>query len=357
MLEKTQTTEVENQQYAIQNELQRLKHSKEHRSESQFTSANRPANRSGVSPMKSLLLTFSFAMLIVIGSFARAEISVISCSEAHRLIEHPNVTGRPIVIDTRGGYKDYFKGHIPTAHHLNFDTLRGTDLGVPVQYLPDDLTKALLTRAGIDKQRTHILYATGDKLPNDEILSTSMVAYVLEKFGVEEIRIIDGGLAEWQRQKLPTTQEYFGNPAGKLPDVAKKSIGIDLVEILSKKDKANVVLVDARPHNEYVGEDDIWLRKGHIPGAISFHWARLMEKDNTHKFIAKDKALAELRSAGLTNDKEIVVYCGTSREGSLLRFYLAHVAGFPNVRLYEGSWKEYASLKQYPAETQENKAK
>jgi thiosulfate/3-mercaptopyruvate sulfurtransferase len=188
-------------------------------------------------------------------------------------------------------------------------------------------------------------------------LSTSMVAYVLEKFGVEDVRIIDGGLAEWQKLGLPITQEYFGNPPGTLPEVAKKDIGIAVEELLSKKEKNNVVLVDARPHNEYIGDDDVWLRKGHIPGAISFHWARLMEKDNTHKFIPKEKAIAELKNAGLTKDKEIIVYCGTSREGSLLRFYLAHVAEYPNVRLYEGSWKEYASLKKYPAKTKENKAK
>jgi thiosulfate/3-mercaptopyruvate sulfurtransferase len=307
--------------------------------------------------MKSVLFAWSLVLLILGGSFSRAEISVISCGEAKRMIENPKETERPIVIDTRGGYKDYFRGHFPSAHHLNFDTLRGTDLGVPVQYLPDDLTKALLIRAGIDKSRTHILYATGDKLPNDEILSTSMVAYVLEKFGVEEIRIVDGGLAEWQKQKFPTTQEYFGNPPGKLPETMKKNIGIAIDEVLAKKDQPNVLLVDARPHNEYIGDDDVWLRKGHIPGAISFHWARLMEKDNTHKFLAKDKALAELASAGVSKDKEIIVYCGTSREGSLLRFYLAHVAGFPNVRLYEGSWKEYAALKNHPAETKENKAK
>ncbi len=45
------------------------------------------------------------------------------------------------------------------------------------------------------------------------------------------------------------------------------------------------------------------------------------------------------------------MYCGTSREGSLLRFYLRHVAKYPNVRLYEGSWKEYVSLKQHAVET------
>jgi thiosulfate/3-mercaptopyruvate sulfurtransferase len=296
-------------------------------------------------------------VLLLAGSTARADIGIISPSEARQLIEAPDAAKRPIVLDTRGGYKDYFRGHLPTAHHLNFDTLRGTDHGVPVQYLPDDLTRALLIRAGIDRNRMHLIYATGDALPNDEILSASMVAYVLEKFGVQDIRIVDGGLPEWQKAKLPVTQEYFGNPPGTLPEKENRGIALTIDDILARKGKPGVVLVDARPHNEYLGDDEIWLRKGHIPGAISFHWARLMEQDNTHKFRPFPQIQADLEAAGLTPDKEILVYCGTSREGSLLRFYLKHVAKYSNVRLYEGSWKEYVSLKQHPAETKENKAR
>jgi len=285
---------------------------------------------------------------------ADAQIGIVSPQDAWAMIESPEKDQRPIVLDTRGGYKDYFRGHLPTAHHINFGTLRGTDNGVPVQYLPDELTAALLMRAGVDQDRTHLVYATGDVLPNDEVLSATMVAYVLEKFGVENIQIVDGGLAHWKQQGLPTTQEYFGNPRGELPAMMNKDIGIDVVELLKRKQQPGTVLVDARPHNEYIGEDDIWLRKGHIPGAISFHWARLMAEDNTHKFLPYESVKQQLESAGITPDKEVIVYCGTSREGSLLRFYLKHVARYPNVRLYEGSWKEYASLKQYPAETKEN---
>ncbi len=110
--------------------------------------------------------------------------------------------------------------------------------------------------------------------------------------------------------------------------------------------------------NEYLGQDEIWLRKGHIPGATSFHWARLMEKDNTHKFKPFAEVKAELEAAGITPDKNIICYCGTSREGSLLRFYLAHVAGYPKVRLYEGAWKEYVWVKNksLPADTSAPKA-
>lgn len=301
---------------------------------------------------KQILTSLLSALLTVIAtSRATAEIGIISPAQAKALIENSDPKARPVVLDTRGGYKDYFRGHLPTAHHINFDTLRGTDQGVPVQYLPTELTKQLLIRAGADKDRTHIIYATGEALPNDEILSASMVAFVLEKYGIKDIRILDGGLPAYKMAGLPVTQEYFGNPKGKLPRKGDPSIALDINDVLRLKNNQGVVLVDARPNNEYLGNDEIWLRKGHIPGAISFHWARLMSSTNTHQFKSPAEVNEQLTAAGLTADKDILVYCGTSREGSLLRFSLKHVMKYPNVRLYEGSWKEYVHLKQYPAET------
>src|SRR5690606_29807986 len=105
-------------------------------------------------------------LMLLAASPVMAEIGIVSPVEAARLIEEAAEDEQPIVLDTRGGYKDYFRSHLPTAHHLNFDTLRGTDQGVPVQYLPGDLTKALLMRAGVNRERTHLIYATGDRLPN-----------------------------------------------------------------------------------------------------------------------------------------------------------------------------------------------
>ena len=294
------------------------------------------------------------SLLAALVCASRADIGIVSPEDAKKLIENPDAKARPIVLDTRGGYKDYFRGHLPTAHHMEFDTLRGTDNGVPVQYLPPDLTKALLLRAGVDKSRTHLIYATGEALPNDEILSASMVAFVLEKYGIKDIKIVDGGLPGWKAAGFKPTQEYFGNPPGSLPAESHPEIALNIDDVLKYKDQPGYLLVDARPINEYEGNDEIWLRKGHIPGAISFHWARLMEKDNTHKFKPYAETKAALEAAGITKDKDILCYCGTSREGSLLRFYLKHVADYPKVHLYEGAWKEYVWLKNksLPAETE-----
>jgi thiosulfate/3-mercaptopyruvate sulfurtransferase len=285
----------------------------------------------------------------------RADIGLISPADAKALIENTDPAKRPVVLDTRGGYKDYFRGHLPTAHHLNFDTLRGTDTAVPVQYLPDELTATLLVRAGVDKDRLHLVYATGDTLPNDEILSATMVAYVLEKFGVEDIRIVDGGLKGWIEAGLEPVQAYFGNPTDTLPEKRRPEIAADIDDVLAAKGKDDVVLVDARPHNEFIGDDDVWFRKGHIPGAVGFHWAKLMDGKNTHRFKSVEDVKKDLEAAGITPDKTIICYCGTSREGSLVRFYLKHLAGYPKVVLYEGAWKEYVWIRDQslPAETGE----
>ncbi len=282
--------------------------------------------------------------LALLATAVHADIGLISPADAKKLLDHPDPAQRPIVLDTRGGYKDYFRGHLPQAHHINFDTLRGTDQAVPVQYLPDSITKALLKRAGADKDRLHLVYATGAALPNDEILSTSMVVYVLEKYGIQNIRVVDGGLAGWVKAGLKPVREYFGNPPGSLPWRGDKGIGVDVKTVSAHAGKPGNLLVDARPLNEYQGNDDVWLRKGHIPGAISFHWARLMDGGNTHQFKSTAQMKRELQSAGITPDKDIICYCGTSREGSLLYFTLKHVLGYPKVRLYEGSWKEYVWL-------------
>ena len=297
-------------------------------------------------------LTFAVAAFVCAGAPARADIGILTPAQARQLIQHPEPARRPVVFDTRGGYKDYFRGHLPTAQHLAFDTLRGTDQGVPVQYLPDPLTRLLLTRAGVDRDRLHVVYAAGGELPQDDILSSTMVAYVLEKFGVQNIGIVDGGLQEWVKQGFAPVQDYFGNPPGRLPEVADAGVAATLGEVRGHGVKPGHVLVDARPLAEFRGEDDVWLRKGHIPGAISFHWARLMDPSNTHKFRPLSEVKAELEKAGITPDKNIICYCGTSREGSLLRFYLKHVAGYPQVRLYEGAWKEYvwAENQSLPAE-------
>ena len=74
--------------------------------------------------MKYILPLITTTLLTVLSCQATAEIGVISPADAKKLIENPDAKARPLVLDTRGGCKDYFRGHLPTAHHLESDNVR-----------------------------------------------------------------------------------------------------------------------------------------------------------------------------------------------------------------------------------------
>lgn len=298
--------------------------------------------------MKFLTSTAIVSLLVASPLLALDSTSFMEPSALEETLKKNGANNELLILDTRSNYKGYIKAHVPTARHLNFATLRGTDEnGVPVQYLPDDLTSELLRRAGVRKDQPTLVYAGSQ---GDDILSASMVAYVLEKFGVKSVKILDGGLDAYLAT-AEGSRDYPVIPKGNISDKSiDNSIGIAVDELVKKNKKGDIVLIDARPPVEYLGNDDIWPRQGHIPGAHNIPWQTVVEKSNTHKFKEWSSVKDTFEKIGATANKEIVVYCGTSREGSLLRYYLTHEADYKNVRLYEGSWKEYSSIKKLPIE-------
>ena len=85
------------------------------------------------------------------------------------------------------------------------------------------------------------------------------------------------------------------------------------------------------------------MRHGHIPGAINHYWQDdLTQEGFGHVW----KPAAELRRAyaaqGITPDKDIIAYCNSATEASHVHFTLRYLLGYPRVRIYVGSWTEWA---------------
>lgn len=305
----------------------------------------------GAASFASAAVLWGSAATVAVGYSTKSVAPLISAEDLEKEIARKDFSEDMLILDTRSRYKDYIKGHVPMARHLNFGTLRGTDEnGVPVQYLPADLTRNLLERAGVSENKRVVVYADST---GDDILSASMVAYVLEKHGVDKVQILNGGLSHFAKTGK-VSRKYPKIPAGKMGKVEHTKMGIDVAELVAKNKDKNIVLVDARPSTEYLGKDDIWPRQGHIPGAVNIPWQTVVTENNTHLFRPWNQVKKTFFDAGVKPDQEVVVYCGTSREGSLLRFYLTHIAGYKNVRLYEGSWKEYSSISKLPVELKAN---
>ena len=249
------------------------------------------------------------------------------------------------ILDVRTDPYEYFRGHVPNAVHIADNTLRGPKDGMPVQYLPPDISAQLFARAGIHNDYKIIIYSEGAN-----VLGATMTAYALERMGHSGVMVIDGGWSVYKTSH-PTSQIYPTYKTEQLLSRDNKEVYVTTEEVRNLIGKPGVLFIDARPNKLYTGEVTYWTRNGHIPGAINIDWHVLVNESNPHKFKSIDEIKAVYVAKGVKGTEDIIVYCGTSREATLEYFVLKHMMGYPKVRLYEGSWTEYSSHPDLPVET------
>ena len=116
------------------------------------------------------------------------------------------------------------------------------------------------------------------------------------------------------------------------------------------------MLVDVRSPPEFSGEVfapqtpvKFGERAGHIPGAVHIPCPLTENEDGSYKTEAELRTLFE--GKGVTPDKGAIVYCTIGARSANTWFALKHLLGYPNARLYDGSWGERGNLMGAPIES------
>jgi thiosulfate/3-mercaptopyruvate sulfurtransferase len=158
--------------------------------------------------------------------------------------------------------------------------------------------------------------------------------------------VLDGGFRKWLKEGRPLTQAtpqpvkviYVAQPrnewALKTGDLAGRA----------------AVMLDARSIAEYAGKDAGGARQaGHIPGAKSLPWNLLGGELATFKDAeAMRRVLAE---HGVTpNHQDIITYCNPGLGRSTFLQMALESLGYDKVKVYSGSWIEWASDPARPIE-------
>jgi thiosulfate/3-mercaptopyruvate sulfurtransferase len=171
--------------------------------------------------------------------------------------------------------------------------------------------------------------------------------WFLEYFAHPDTRLLDGGFDAWRREGLPVSRD--ANPARTTDWTGSREARTlatwrDVAGALDRKD---AVILDTRSDGEYLGTNVRAKRGGAIPGAKHIEWTKNLDEQGAFKPAAELRRLYE--GAGITPDREVITYCQGGYRAA--HSYLAlRLLGYPRVRSYVGSWKEWGDREDLPIE-------
>lgn len=265
--------------------------------------------------------------------------------------------GRLVVLHVTGNWpEDYDDGHIPGAVHLA--TSRLEDPHDWNRRSPGELEAALLG-LGITARTTVVAYGRdveenssgGAYRPGQ--LAAARALLILAYAGVEDIRLLDGGLGSWagsglpleRKRRQPAPASEFGATIPARPQVI---IDIDEAKaILADRAGSALVSVRSRPEQTgtasgygYIGPagriaGDVWGNAG----SDANHMEHYRNPDSTMR--AHPEIAARWAGAGITPDRRVAFYCGTGWRASEA-WLCAYLQGWPRVAVYDGGWFEWS---------------
>jgi thiosulfate/3-mercaptopyruvate sulfurtransferase len=257
-----------------------------------------------------------------------------------RLVDNAWLTSRlsdeqTRIIDPRPRLK-YLQGHIPKAVNLPLSEIYDKET---LELQPDEKLDAIFGRAGIGMDSNVTLYDSYDGQ------SAAMLGWLLEYLGHSEVSILSNYLEGWTKQGgqllyRPVIVEPRSFSAK--PNVLGRAAVNDVLR------RGDSKLLDFRGEDEFRGKVSTEPRSGHIPGAVNVPWTELIGRDD--QFLKSQSELSQVfADAGLNEQNRIIAYCSNGPRAALGYIALQQL-GYQKVRVYDGSFHQWARTEDLPLE-------
>lgn len=241
-----------------------------------------------------------------------------STEVAPPFVDAAQVAADERVLDVRGNGP--FEGsRLPGAVQLDESRLRATVDGVPGQVAAVTDLQAAFGEAGLSADVPVVVYGAATDT------TAARVVWTLQYVGMTEVLLMDGGFDAWTG--MTESGERVAPEATPFAATVNTEIIADADYVNARLDDVSVVIYDVRTAGEY--------EAGHIPGAINVDW-QSMVRAGALKPADEVRALLEPATG------ETIVYCQTGSRAAV-GFLVLQWLGYPNVRLYDGSWADWSA--------------
>jgi thiosulfate/3-mercaptopyruvate sulfurtransferase len=264
---------------------------------------------------------------------------LVTPPELARTLERDG-TKRPLLLDLRPP-EAYVAGHIPGAVHLDLwgVSLIDTDPAPLKAFMW--MVEHVLAAHGVDASTPVVVY------DDQSGIRAARAFWFLEYFGHPSVQLLDGGFTAWISAGLPVARDAAPPPKSEWTGTREDQKLATWKEVRSALGRADTVILDTRTDGEYTGAAVRARRGGAVPGAVHIEWTRNLTAEGDFKPSSELKKMYE--DAGVTPDRNVITYCQGGYRAA--HSYVAlRLLGYPRVRMYVGSWKEWGDKEELPIE-------